>query len=181
MPTSGIVNYAGKFGATAKTTNYVDTSNTAQTISFNNLWRVNGDTAAQANFGSGAFTAVLTPKSWIAIQTLNLSTNNASGAADAMTSQGGANLASFMTAPINLKGSITGNSIAGTAQWAPSSGLVTNSTNNPMYGGFFGATANEVTGVFALDGMDPYPYGGYSPINDDRRGYIQMSGIFNAQ
>ncbi len=183
MPTSGSVNYAGKFGATAVTKGFTDTTDTKQTISFNNQWRVDGDTAATANFGTGAFSAVLTPKSWIAVQTMNLLTNGVNAVpADALNSQGGANAAAFMVAPINLKGTISGNSISnGTANWDTSSGIVTNSTTNPMYGGFFGATANEVTGSFALDGMLPAPTGGVAPINPDTRAYLQMSGIYDAQ
>ncbi len=182
MPTSGVVNYAGKFGATASTKGYVNApAGSGQTVDFNNLWRVNGDSAAQANFGTGAFSAVLTPKNWIG-QNLN---NDAFVEVD-MRLPGynpltDPNYHGFMTANINLKGTITGNSIAGTSQFDTASGLVTNTSTNPMYGGFFGPTANEVTGNFALDAMDPIPYGGFSPINNDRRAYIQMSGIYNAQ
>jgi hypothetical protein len=55
------------------------------------------------------------------------------------------------------------------------------SGDNPMYGAFFGAGARETTGVFSVLGVSPQPIGGEYPINDDRRGYIQQSGVFNAK
>jgi C-lobe and N-lobe beta barrels of Tf-binding protein B len=192
MPTAGIVNYSGKFGATAKTLGYSNkTGSSGQTVDFNNLWRVNGDTNATANFGTGAFSAVLAPRFWTGQDLTNgyfVEVDNTVATITYIDDKGvshtvpNPNLNDFMFAKINLKGKISGNTITnGSAQFDTASGLVTNQTTNAMYGGFFGPTANEVTGVFALDAMDPYPYAGFSPINNDRRAYIQMSGIYNAQ
>jgi hypothetical protein len=50
-----------------------------------------------------------------------------------------------------------------------------------MYAGFFGPTANEVTGVFNLEATFVAPTGGNIPINNDTRGFIEMSGVFNGQ
>jgi hypothetical protein len=85
---------------------------------------------------------------------------------------------------VYLKGTITnnattGNSIVGTASLEPY--WLVNSTTNSMYAGVFGPNGEEISGVFGLEAADPSPIGGNYPINDDRRGYISMSGVFNGQ
>lgn len=182
MPVAGTVNYSGRFGATAKTWNWEDPSN-GRTVSINNKWRVTGATAATANFGTGAFTATLSPEVWNAYATLNGGTGftnvSATNAADP-------NWNDYMDDAVNISGSITtspttGNAITGTASMDEAAGWVTNETVNPFYGAFFGAGASEVTGVFNLEAVSPYPIGGDIPDNDDRRGFLQMSGAINAQ
>jgi hypothetical protein len=74
-----------------------------------------------------------------------------------------------------LEGNITGNTYSGTANLGES--FV--NTDNPMYGGFFGTNAKETTGIFSVLAVSPQPIGGEYPINDDRRGYLTHSGIFN--
>ena len=182
MPTAGSINYNGRFGATAKTWNWVDPNN-GRTVSANNLWRVTGATTATANFGTGSFTATLTPEVWIAWASLNGGTGftnvNAGNLADA-------NHNSFMDDNVSISGTISNpatgsNSINGRAVMDPAEGWVTNTTVNPFYGAFFGPGAAEVTGVFNLEAVQPDPIGGDIPINDDRRGFLQMSGALNAQ
>ena len=95
----------------------------------------------------------------------------------------------FMNADIKLAGTITKdptniakpNQIVGTTSIDPLAGWTTTAGSNPLYGGFFGATAQEVTGAFAVSGILPLPNGGNKPINNDLRGYLEMSGIFNGQ
>ncbi len=179
----GDVSYTGKFGATAKTSNWVDSTLVSQTVSHNNIWRVEGDSSLTANFGTGAFSGTLTPQLWNAYQTMN----GASGFHTIdLSAPLDANYAGFMSSNIVLKGTITnnittGNSITGTAEMDTGDGWLTNSTTNPMYAGVFGANADEITGAFALEATAPAPLGGNLPINDDRRGYIEMSGVFNGQ
>ncbi|MBG1233013.1 hypothetical protein [Aestuariivirga litoralis] len=221
MPTSGTVNYTGKFTATAKSANFVDVPHTTQwdpnqlsisngkTMSRDNDWRVLGDSALTANFGSGAFSGTLTPKFWEArnesqaLETIDVDqalANSATGdcyfgvnACDPNTLTGAANYsnwqnhAGFMDSTVKLAGTITTsttdtlkpNQITGTATLDSTDGWITSDTTNPMYGGFFGAGAKEVTGAFAVDATYPEPSDGKKAINDDRRGYLSMSGIFH--
>ncbi len=181
MPVAGTVNYSGRFGATAKTWNWEDPSN-GRTVSINNLWRVTGATAATADFGTGAFTATLTPEAWNAYATLN----GGSGFTDVDAGNpADPNWNAFMDDTVNISGTITtsasGNAITGTAEMELAQGWVTNETVNPFYGAFFGPGAAEVTGVFNLEAIGPYPIGGDSPISDDHRGFMQMSGAIHAQ
>ncbi len=222
VPTSGVVNYTGYFGATAKSSNFKDTTYTVttsvngvpatfgQTMSYNNNWRVNGTSALQANFGTGQFLGKLTSVNWEGlnksggfsnVNVPNAVANNAAcqaqaAACDPSTPAGFAVFdnwinwnSAFMNANILLAGTITTdtkntakpNQIVGTAAIDPTAGWLTSAGTNPMYGGFFGPTANEVTGAFAVDGTLPVPNGGAKPINNDQRAYLQMSGIFNGQ
>jgi hypothetical protein len=182
MPTSGTVNYSGRFGATGKTWNWEDPDN-GRTVSINNLWRVTGSSTATANFGTGAFTATLTPEVWNAYATLNGGSGFTNVGA---TDYADVNHNDFMDDTIDISGTISnpttgGNSITGTTTLQASEGWVTNQTVNPFYGAFFGAGAAEVTGVFNLEAVNPYPVGGDIPVNDDRRGFIALSGAMNAQ
>lgn len=190
MPVTGSGTYTGKFGATAKTSNWVDSSDANQKISHNNSWSVIGDSALQADFVTGDFTGTLTPTQWKAWAAMN-------GAAGFMTVNASAvldpNYAYFMSSDVVLKGTFVDptstvttpknlNAITGTAVYDTADGWVTNNTTNPMYAGFFGDPAiDSVTGVFAFEATLPVPVGGLYPINDDRRGYISMSGVFNGQ
>lgn len=197
MPISGTANYNGQFTATAKTWNWENSVGaTNQTIDFNNVWRVKGTSAITADFTTATVTGTLTPVTWNAYQTMN----NARGFKDVLATNvldpnnpaywGYFN---FLQSTILLNGTITtsdtaGNSITGTAILNPADGWITNSTLNPFYGAFFDdptktGTANpiEVTGVFSVEAAIPAPTGGDIAINGDRRGNMQMSGVFNAQ
>ena len=183
MTLKGSGTYVGKFGATAKTSNYTDSGLATQTVSNNNIWMVQGDSNLSADFVAGTFTGSLSPNIWVGAATLNSGT----GFEFILASDtGNANYAPFMSDKVNLRGTIsssatTGNSIVGTASMDATRGWITNSTTNAMYAGVFGANAEEITGAFAVDATTPFPRGGYIPINDDRRGYITMSGVFNGQ
>jgi hypothetical protein len=201
MPISGGADYYGQFGATAKTSNWIDSKDIYQTITYDNIWRVTGFSALHADFALGNFTGTLVPLIWNADATKN----NGSGftnvdltlptTAPTTSSQeykdyiatNNANKAPFMYATVLLKGTMdktptsTGNTVKGTAVANPNSGFITNSTLNPMYAGFYGPAANEVTGVFNFEATMPGPIGGSLPINDDRRAFIEMSGVFNGQ
>jgi len=77
------------------------------------------------------------------------------------------------------------NQVVSTAVMDPNNGWITDSSTNPMFAGFFGPVAGgkpqEVTGTFALRATTTNPNGGNAGINNDRRGTIEMSGIFNGQ
>lgn len=181
-----------------------------QTMSYSNNWRVNGVSALVANFGTGQFTGTLKSVNWEGLNKAGGFTNvnvpnavanntnclNQLAVCDPSTIAGNAVFtnwinwnSAFMNADIKLAGTITKdatnaakpNQITGTATIDPAAGWTTTTGTNPMYGGFFGANAQEVTGAFAVDGILPLPNGGAYPINNDLRGYLQMSGIFNGQ
>ena len=176
MPTGGTVNYAGKYGATSKTWNWVDDTTVTKTITANNSWRIEGDSAITANFDTGQMTGTLTPRTWNAFQTLNGATGFKNVIAGNTADP---NHMGFMDDNVVLSGSITGNTVTGNANLDPAAGWVNGA--NPMYAGFFGPTANEVTGAFNFVAVLPAPIGGVMPINDDRRGFVQQSGIFHGQ
>jgi hypothetical protein len=175
MPTGGTASYNGQYGATSKTYNFVDDSNPLRKLSANGSWQVEGTSQITANFGTAQMTGTLTPQTWRGTETLNGGTARrtvlSSNTADP-------NFSGFMNDNVVLKGSISGNTVSGTAEMDPSQGWINGV--NPMYAGFFGATGpKEVTGVYNFVAVNPDPIGGQPPINDDTRGYVQQSGIFN--
>lgn len=177
MPVGGSANYTGRYGATSKTWNWIDDDDVGKTITANNTWRVEGTSDIDANFATGQLTGTLTPSTWTAFQTLGGATGFQS-----VTSGNNAdpNWVAFMDSSVVLSGTITGNTVSGNAKLDPSDGWL-NGTN-PMYAGFFGAPgADEVTGVYNFLAVSPEPIGGEPPINDDRRGFVQQSGVFNGQ
>ena len=202
MQTSGSATYSGQFTSVATTSNFINPTGTTQTLDRNNIWSVTGNTALTANFGTnGTVTGTLTPTAWKAWQTLN----GASGFATAtnpitIPDNGvpyanaanwfGAAQGGFMDQQIQLAGTITTNTsttsgthanvIKGTAQYDPNSNWINTSSNSFFEAGFFGNNADNITGVFAMDAQTLAPIGGSTAINDDRRGFVSMTGIFNA-
>jgi hypothetical protein len=177
MQTGGTANYTGSYGATANTWNWIEGSPAGKTISANNIWRVEGTTNLQANFTTRQLDGTLTPSTWTARQTSGANTGaflavNSSNPADP-------NFAGFMDDNVVIKGTITGNTVTGKAYLDPAQGWL-NGTN-PMYAGFFGdaAVGQEVTGVYNFLAASPEPVGGEPPINDDGRGFVHQSGVFN--
>ena len=166
--------YTGAYGATSKTWNWVDPTPAGRTVDVNNSWRVVGTSNITANFNTSRLTGTLTPTTWSARDSNRVFTDVLSAnAADP-------NWASYMNDNVTLNGIITGNAVSGAARFDPAQGWINGS--NPMYAGFFGAAgpAQEVTGVYNFLAMSPDPIGGIMPINDDARGFVQQSGVFNA-
>lgn len=206
MPTSGSATYTGRFGGIAVTSNFINNPNIPQTLDRNNRWSVTGDTNITANFGTnGAINGTLTPTEWHAWQTLN-GVIGFGSAVDPATlpplgpfptpAEASARQIAianwypvFMATPIQLNGTIktnattTGNTkpntITGTAKYSANSGWLNTTSNSFFNAGFFGDNAEDITGTFSIDAQIPEPIGGIKPINDDRRGFISMQGIFN--
>jgi hypothetical protein len=196
MPTGGSATYNGRWVGTAKAANFVKID--GQPINPNVLWRVQGRATVNANFGTGSVTGMLTPETWTSYQeTLQATfTQNVGGGFwidnDAAARPQGTVLFAGTTvlgAPhyytdiydtqvqINAQmGTGTNNNTyAGTATFT--NGYVTG--DNPLYGGFFGATAQETTGIFSGFGTLPYPTGGAAGINGDLRGFLTINGAFH--
>ncbi len=170
MPTGGSATYDGRFVATAKTANYLKPD--GADIDPNGLWMVQGASTVNANFATAAVTGTLTPETWESYQTgISGYYTKVVGSAGTVTQPD----YSFYNATVSLKGTITGNTYAGTADL--NNQYV--SGDNPMYGGFFGTGATETTGVFNVYGTDPAPVGGSAGINDDRRGFLTINGAFH--
>ena len=194
MPTANAdVKYTGSWTATAQTSGWVDSLDPAQTVTFNNDWRVRGTSLLHANFGAASFSGQLHSTHWVG------KSKDGSSWIDVDTSVASQNLLKrVMFADVLLSGKIATNPATGahpnqitngSADMDPAYGWITTAGTNPMYGGFFGAGATEVAGVFALDTANPSPIGGSVPfpnqsfggasINDDRRGFLSMSGMFH--
>ncbi len=174
MPTNLTASYTGEYGATSKTWNWVDNDDPLRELSANNTWRVQGTSSLSANFGTSQFTGTLTPTTWAAYD--DNAVEHTVGATDNLDP----NWTDFMASEVVLNGTITGNTISGNAKLDPAQGWL-NGTN-PMYAGFFGNGAPnplEVTGVYNFLAVIPAPIGGEPPINNDRRGFVQQSGVFH--
>ncbi len=188
MPTANAdVIYNGSWTATAQTSHWADSIDPLQTVSHNNNWQVSGTSNLKANFGTGVFKGDLTSTDWIGIDKNNIYT-------DVKVTSGGPNVFQAMKSHIMLNGKITTSTVAGakpnqingTADINLADGWLTTVGSNPMYGGFFGPSAKEVAGVFAVDAAlpDPPPSQG-SPvvtnpgINNDSRHFLSMSGMFH--
>ncbi len=181
VPTAGSASYAGAFGSTAKTSNFVEDPDGNNTLAINNIWRVTGTSASTVDFANGKTRTVLSPATWEAVQTKNGETGWLKVGVNAC----GANCFRFQKHRIILDGTLkkdakTGNSIAGRAKLEPSAGYVSGGNGSPFYGALFGPNGEEITGVFNVEAIDPQPIGP-DPINDDRRGFVTHSGVFNGK
>lgn len=173
---TGSVTYTGAYGATAKTWNWVDppVAPPGKTLSANNTWQIEGTSSLTANFTADTLTGTLTPGTWTAEQTLNSATGPATVNAGNIANP---NWIAYMNDQVVLTGTITGNTVSGKAQLDPSLGWF--SGVNPMYAGFFGA-GNNITGIYTFVAAVPTPRGGQVPHNNDRRGYVEQSGVFHS-
>jgi hypothetical protein len=161
MPNSGVANYSGEWGGTAKTGNWTgDTP--VNTLDNNRLWMVRGTTSLAADFTAGTVTGTLTTDEW---RTLD---DNAMEVVDLPPAD----------EDIHINTTITGNTFAGTATY----GTTAVQGDNVAHGAFFGPAGPnpaEATGAFNVHATYVEPMGGDIPINDDRRGYMDISGVFN--
>jgi hypothetical protein len=184
IPTGGSAVYRGEFGSTAKTKGWVNSDDQLQTLNYNNIWRVKGNSVITADFANNKVNATLTPKKWSAFQSMNGKKGFLTVDLDTAGNQ--PNRAFFMDSKINLRGTITkdtviGNKVRGSTTVSSSQGWISNSTVNPFAGAFFGPNAEEFTGIFNVEAVNPEPVGGFLPINDDRRGTLQHSGVVNGK
>ena len=177
MPVAGNPTYNGRFVATAKTSNYLKPD--GANIDPNALWRVEGASQVNAHFGTGLVDGTLTPHTWTSFQpgisNYYMKTVGVPPVLPA-TILGEPNY-SFYNSTVTLNGTITGNTYAGTADL--NNKFI--SSDQTMYGGFFGAGATETAGVFHVTGADPLPIGGSAGINGDTRGFLTIDGAFHGQ
>ena len=178
LPTSGpSATYQGAFAATATTDNWIKPD--GWDYDPNGSWRLRGNSAITTDFGAARIDGTLTPTYW----------EKFDGGRVVQVTPGTGQHSTFTDADIVLKGSIKGNGITGASYLQRNEARERMATeqpdfvngDNPMHGGFYGAKADNVTGVFATYARLPAPGGAGTGINDDRRGTVDMQGMFNAQ
>jgi hypothetical protein len=185
VPTAGSSVYNGRFVGTANAQNWVKID--GQPIDPNVDYRVQGAATVTANFGNGAVIGQLSPETWTSYQPelQQWFTQNVGGGyyLQGDLTPRAQNTGVFpyyysgiYDTKVNLNGTITGNTYKGTTTL--DNGYITG--DNVLYGAFFGATAAETTGVFSAYGANPAPIGGAAGINGDQRGFLTISGAFNA-
>ncbi|CAN5363850.1 hypothetical protein BH10PSE7_BH10PSE7_26910 [soil metagenome] len=194
MPTSATATYTGRFGSTAVASNWVNPEAQNENdvvINRNNKYVTNGSAKISTDFGAQTVNGTLRTehvrfhdgKQFLIYDTATDKLMYPNGTiyrkqltdgtyVDANPLEPG-----FYRTPIFLNGTITGNTYAGKAKLG--NGFING--DNPMYGGFFGPNAGETTGAFSVKGVAVDPIGGEYPIDDDRRGYLQHTGIFHAK
>lgn len=195
MPTSATATYSGFYGATAEASNWIPPDTIEPAVGLidpNGLFMVNGVATIKADFGAATIDGTLRPASWKFFQgtdwyyydvddnslyVRNQIPNNQSDTVASTKVADGLAVPGYFRTPTTISGKITGNTYSGKATL----GGDFVSGDNPMYGAFFGAGAKETTGVFSVLGVSPQPIGGEYPINDDRRGYLSLQGVFNAK
>ncbi|NJM28940.1 MAG: transferrin-binding protein-like solute binding protein [Rhizobiales bacterium] len=189
MPTGGTATYAGVYGSNGTTSNWEPPTSNIPDIKIvepNMTFMSSGTANLTANFGGTAPTisGALTPEHWTWFQDggwnrYTVSADVTQWADGSVTTNAGAPQhirPGYFSDQVNISANITGNTFTGTATMAAGG---TTSGANPVYGGFFGPTLNEATGVFTVKGTYVDPYGSGTTGIDDRVGYITHSGVFS--
>jgi hypothetical protein len=187
VPTVGNANYAGRWVGSAQSKDWSKPQDAG--IDPNALWRVQGNSKFTADFATGNIRGTLTPESWTSFQ-------DGYGAYTWFTEDSGLKRNGTALEPdysiiYDTKINITANAAQLTTPLGTTRGPdFTGEANlsgayitgdNPVYGGFFGTTGSEITGVFNAAGVYPNPQGGSQGINDNRRGSLTINGAFNSQ
>jgi len=182
MPTNGNAKYKGRFVGTAKSEGWL--MPTTATLNPNNLWRVEGNSDFNVDFTNSKLDGTLTAETWQTFQ-------EDLGEVTWFTGASGTKSIGTLAIPdydyifdtqVVINGTIDGtklvtdNKFTGTADLNGS--YVT--SENPVYGGFYGNKGTELTGVFNAYGANPYPSGGSNGVNGNRRGYLTINGAFHA-
>jgi hypothetical protein len=204
MPTSGSATYRGRFVGTAKTSNFIKQDGAV--VDPNAAWRVQGRSELSANFGTNDIRGTLTPETWTSWQTedkayytwftqeaANVAPGDIPGVPSVATGSR-PNYYQIYDAKVILEGKIKAPATTVAAAGTTAPPPVLNSfegtaslnkpylsSNNPMYGGFFGANGTDATGIFNVAGALVQPIGGSAGLIGDRGAYLDMNGSFNAK
>lgn len=196
-PLSGSATYNGRFVGTAKTSNW--TKPDGADVDPNANWRVQGRSQLVATFGTNDIRGTLTPETWTSYQTAkkdyytwftqeaaNATAGNIAGTPSVGTGLE-PNYYEIYDAQVTLNGKIkapagapTGSAVLNNFDGTATLNTPYISSNNPMYGGFFGTNGAEATGVFSVSGTTVAPIGGSAGLNGDRAAYLDINGSFNA-
>jgi C-lobe and N-lobe beta barrels of Tf-binding protein B len=186
MPTGGNATYKGRYVANAKTRNWLQAE--GSDINPNALWRVEGQSSFTADFTNGDVEGTLTPETWQSYQGNDGNFTWHTSAADNPSANTldpviYYNYSDIYESEVTVAGKIT-TSGTGTQKNVFSGTATLNepfsTDDNAAHGGFFGTNGDELTGVFVSDGSALDPLGGSNGVNDNRRGYITITGAFNA-
>jgi hypothetical protein len=203
MRTSGTARYEGRFVGTAKTSNWVKPDGAL--VDPNADWQIQGRSELNANFGTNEIDGTLSTESWTSKQPgLNNQYYTWWTQEDANTPNPAENLPGspsvgtpthpnyyeIYDAKVSLKGKIVAPSGTTTATTATVlnnfEGTATLSkpyvsSNNPLYGGFFGTNGTEATGIFSVAGQTINPIGGSTGLNNKEGAFLDMNGSFNSK
>ncbi len=170
--------YNGSFGGVAVASNWAngvrvqnDPFDTAELAgdewSPNGTWRVTGTSQVVADFGAGTVTGSITNTTWRRYDASPTSPDGYITITPTETSR-----------PFHdytMSGTITGSTYTGNVL-GPVGTVVTG--DNSLSGGFFGPNAEETAGVLRSFTTAPDPSDGVSPNEDNRRGFIDIRGVF---
>ncbi len=184
MPLAGQATYRGRFVGHAKTENFIQPDGAE--VSPNARWSVQGRSVFDTNFGTGEIRGTLTPETWISLQddryvlwSTSIADNPSAATTDLTLNP---NYRLIYENEVKINGTIAGNGTP-TGNTFSGSALLQqgfDTGDNSALGGFYGATGNELTGVFLSDGAIQSPVGGSDGIVENREGYITITGAFNA-
>ena len=173
----GAVTYNGKFGGIAEASNWL-TPNRAVNDPFdtdavagsswdpNGTWRVVGDVTVNADFGAGTVNGTLNNSTW---RQFTGSATSPDGYITITPAE-----VSRPFGDYTFAGTITGNKYTGSV--SGSANVVTG--ENAVNGGFFGPNGEETAGAFTVRTTNPDPTDGRSPNDSNRRGFIDLRGVF---
>ena len=169
--------YNGSFGGVAVASNWANFTRTindpfatdivaGDSWSPNGTWRVTGSSQIVADFGAGDITGSITNMTWRKYT------------AEDSSYDGYETIVPAEISPFHdyqMTGTIDGNTYTGSVG-GPIGGVVTG--DNALNGGFFGPNAEETAGVLRSFTTSPDPDDGISPYEENRRGFIDIRGIF---
>ena len=171
--------FNGQFGGVAVASNWIerqravddpcDPGNPAGFFwSPNGTWRVTGDTQIVADFAAGTVNGSITNTTWRHFEPSQTSPDGYITITPAETSR-----------PFHdytMTGTIDGNTYSGQVL-GPVGQFVTG--DNALQGGFFGPNAEETAGIVRSFTTTPQPSDGISPNEENRRGFIDIRGVFH--
>jgi C-lobe and N-lobe beta barrels of Tf-binding protein B len=195
MPASGKARYGGRFVGTSKTEGWTQQDNSK--VNPNALWMVQGRSDVIANFDTSTIHGELSPESWTSEQdkkwyTWYTQEASSPGNMPGKPSVGTAAAPDYhqiygtkiiLDATIVADGTGTPTSPAVKNKFEGTTTLTNNfkPTDNPLYGGFFGANGNEVTGIFNVNGTTKELIGGTTGNVNQKEATITINGTFNGQ
>ncbi len=201
MPASGKARYGGRFVGTAKTAGWIQPDNAK--VNPNALWMIQGRSDVIANFDTSTIHGELSPESWTSEQdkkwyTWYTQEASSPGNMPGKPSVGNAAYPDYhqiygtkvlLDAAIVADGAGTPTSPAVKNKFEGLTTLTNNykTTDNPLYGGFYGTdvggvtNADEVTGIFNVNGTVKELIGGTTGNVNQKESTITINGSFNGQ
>lgn len=191
-----VLNYQGSYVGQATTSGWGQAA-TYQTL--DGFWRVQGHADVTLDLGNSEMTGKLTPQFWEKTESngtvvqidvhrepgdeyLVLSTTALDPLSPEPPLASPGDIAAFHNAEVQLAGTISDEGgIDGTAAITdPGSSDGWVNGDQALSAATYGATAEQVSGIFSAYAVKPSPTGGDTGLNDDRRGTYDLQGGFGA-